>query len=108
MQDLPAALDEQAHSGACAALGDACASLGFAAALDHCSRQSSTSEQFMRHFHQWFDGFRTLKLIHTLSRGDFPRQSLRQLGTSQPLLWPAVGTDIDRQLAHIRQHWLWR
>lgn len=39
--------------------------LGLEKALAHCERQSNSVAQFQKQFHTWFDGFRTLKFIHT-------------------------------------------
>ena len=63
---------------------------GITAALAHCQRQSTTSEQFQRQFHQWFDAFRTLKFIHALRDACWPQQSLAQLDALQPRLLPSI------------------
>ncbi|MGB1139653.1 MAG: hypothetical protein ACPG1A_02070 [Halioglobus sp.] len=54
-------------------------------ALAHCRRQSNDKEQFARQFHQWFDGFRTLKFIHALTARAMPKVSLSQLQGSSPV-----------------------
>jgi len=66
------------------------AGLGIEAALAHCQRQSTSSDQFQRQFHQWFDAFRTLKFIHAIRAGGWPDQSLTQLDALQPQLWPTA------------------
>jgi hypothetical protein len=38
--------------------------LGIAPALQHCHKHSRDLAGWSKHFHQWFDGFRTLKFIH--------------------------------------------
>ena len=83
--------------------------MGFEAALAHCQRQSRNSEQFMRHFHQWFDGFRTLKLIHAISDAGYSRQSLSELANLSTLLWPgnSHAQEPSEQLQAIYQHWGW-
>jgi hypothetical protein len=97
----------------------ALATLGIAAALAHCRRQSSTDAQFQRHFHQWFDGFRTLKFIHALRDAGWSSCSLRELEGLAPQLWPqpeshtkslaAEGPHEVEKLRHrIRQHWGWQ
>jgi len=54
--------------------------MGFEKAIGHCRRQGGKDAvQFLRHFHQWFDGFRTLKFIHTLTNSLWPKVSLREL-----------------------------
>ncbi|PIE40702.1 MAG: hypothetical protein CSA49_07195 [Gammaproteobacteria bacterium] len=40
--------------------------LGLNKALLHAKKQSKSTAQFSQHLWQWFDGFRTLKLIHWL------------------------------------------
>lgn len=85
--------------------------LGIAAALKHCQQQSRSNAQFQRHFHQWFDGFRTLKFIHALRDNSLPVLSLQELQSVEPQLWPAaVGDPYDPQqlLQGIRGHWHWQ
>lgn len=87
--------------------------LGIASALDHCQRQATTPEQFERQFHQWFDGFRTLKFIHALRDTGLPLCSLADLGDLAPQLWPGekstTGAHDTRQLQQaILQHWGWQ
>lgn len=80
-------------------------------ALDHCHRQSTTAEQFLRQFHQWFDGFRTLKFIHAIREAGWPNQSLTTLKHLEPNLWPiqsiehASVTDIRQAVNH---YWGWK
>ena len=80
--------------------------LGIAAALAHCRRQSSTAAQSQRHFHQWFDAFRTLKLMHALRDAGWPQLSLHQLDALQPAIWRNV-TD-TQNIASLRTEILWR
>ena len=84
--------------------------LGAAAALRHCRRQGKTREQFTRHFHQWFDGFRTLKFIHALRDAGWPQQSLRALHGLGPDLWPPATAPCEIEpLRHAcLRHWGWR
>ncbi len=72
-QGLAASLAEQAQL--------ALAALGIEPALAHCQRQTASSDQFQRQFHQWFDAFRTLKFIHAIRDAGWPQQSLTQLET---------------------------
>ena len=58
---------------------DVLATMKVGNALAHCHRQSRDIAQFTRQFHQWFDGFRTLKFIHALSAGVAPRVSITEL-----------------------------
>ena len=100
-------LDESVAAQARLAL----AAQGIQAALAHCQRQSAHSAQFQRQFHQWFDGFRTLKFIHALRDAGWPQQSLAQLDALQPALWPLTTTPphaIDKLRAACARHWGWR
>lgn len=87
--------------------------MGLPLALEHCARQSKSLEQYMRQFHQWFDGFKTLKFIHGLRDRGWPKQSLQQLQLIRPELWPtrehsgSSSTDQDTLRAVARAHWSW-
>ena len=85
--------------------------MGLNSALAHCRRQGKDHAQRMRHFHQWFDGFRTLKFIHALSNREWSRLSLTQLVGTDPQLWPSEksnGTNIETMRCAIRDHWQWQ
>ncbi|MFL0804659.1 MAG: hypothetical protein K6L81_13140 [Agarilytica sp.] len=43
-------------------------SLKFEEFVNHASHQCRTNAAFIEHFHNWFDGFKTLKFIHYLQR----------------------------------------
>ncbi len=47
-------------------LGVALKEMGFPEALDTCIRETTSPDRARRRLHQWFDAFRTLKLIHRL------------------------------------------
>ena len=82
--------------------------LGLAGAIDHCRRQSSDAKGFMKHFHQWFDGFRTLKLIHGLRDAGWQDVSLAELSAMENQ-WP-VALNADDPLAcrqALLQKWHW-
>jgi hypothetical protein len=83
--------------------------LGLKQALLHCRRQGKTSEQFLRQFHQWFDAFRTLKFIHGLRDMGWPAQTLSQLQTITPRLWPACDNTQEPEAlqAAVMRHWGW-
>ena len=49
-------------------LHDELAELGYLSAVRHAEKVSRDSLTMSRHLHTWFDGFRTLKLIHRLTR----------------------------------------
>jgi hypothetical protein len=85
--------------------------LGITAALEHCRRQSKSSAQFQRHFHQWFDGFRTLKFIHALRDASLPQCSLVALEALAPQLWPVAPDKphtIEPLRTAVRRHWRWQ
>ncbi len=63
--------------------------LGIRSGLAHCERQSGSSAQFQRQFHQWFDAFRTLKFIHLMRDAGWEKQSLTQLDSLRPNFWPS-------------------
>ncbi|MEZ5501538.1 MAG: hypothetical protein R3E50_02360 [Halioglobus sp.] len=85
--------------------------MGLHAALAHCARQSRSNAQFLRQFHQWFDAFRTLKLIHALRDGGWPQQSLTQLVRLSPQLWPGPMQSpqaVEELRMHLADHWGWQ
>jgi len=49
---------------------------GFAEVWPRFRAQHRDTAQLIRHFHGWFDGFRTLKLIHYLRDHGYPEQDL--------------------------------
>lgn len=81
--------------------------MGAAQALAHCRRQGRTQASFTRHFHQWFDGSRTLKFMHALRDGALPAVSLAALAGLRPNLWPDGG-DVEALRAALRARWGWR
>lgn len=84
--------------------------MGLAKALEHCRKHGKSEEQFLRHFHQWFDGFRTLKFIHGLRDVAWPMQCLPGLFNLQPTLFPAgidASMDVEAVRTAIRVQWQW-
>ena len=76
----------------------------------HCRKQGKSEEQFLRQFHQWFDGFKTLKFIHAIRDRVFPMQTLSGALKLQPELLPAGANnarDAETVCVAIRQqlHW---
>lgn len=63
-------------------------SLGIEKALAHCTRHSKDFEGWRRHFHQWFDGFRTLKFIHGLRDAGLADMDLAASRAHPDTLWP--------------------
>jgi hypothetical protein len=70
--------------GAIAVLKD----LGIEKALAHCSRHGRDFEGWRKHFHQWFDGFRTLKFIHGLRDAGLADMDLVASRAHPDSLWP--------------------
>ncbi|MEM8560883.1 MAG: hypothetical protein AAGF57_01545 [Pseudomonadota bacterium] len=93
-------------SGAVCRLSD---NIGLPAALDHCRRQSTSATQYLRQFHQWFDGFRTLKFIHGIRDAGWPMQSYNQLQRLNPVYLPGsvCWQNVESQLQAIRRYWAW-
>lgn len=82
--------------------------MGLAAALDHCRRHGRSPGQFLRQFHQWFDGFRTLKFIHAVRDAGWSPCSLGGLERRKPALWPICDSDEPAQLRHeVARRWGW-
>jgi hypothetical protein len=63
--------------------------LGIEKALAHCSSHSKDFEGWRKHFHQWFDGFRTLKFIHGLRAAGLADMDLAASRAHPDSLWPA-------------------
>jgi hypothetical protein len=85
--------------------------LGLAGAIDHCRRQSKDEAGFTRHFHQWFDGFRTLKFIHGLRDAGWQDMNLAELSVSENQWnqWP-IAVNADSPLAcreALLKKWNW-
>lgn len=76
---------------------------GFAEAWDNMKRNCRDGSQLMTAFHGWFDGFRTMRLIHELSNRAYPRIAPEPAVT--PLLEQAglaTPDSISRQLQLVR------
>jgi len=74
--------------------------LGIEKCLRHCQQQSRSQATFMRHFCQWFDGFRTLKFIHGLRESGWQDLTLRESLEHPHSIWPLAhaGTRDPQQL----------
>lgn len=84
-------------------------SLGLEQALQHCRQHGKTAERFLRHFHQWFDAFRTLKFVHGIRDAGWPAQNLSQLPELIPKLWPVGDAVLEPEALQtaVMQHWGW-
>lgn len=106
-EDLPSRLQEQGlHPELSRQCGMTLESMGWAAAVEHCERQGKNHSSFLRHFHQWFDAFRSLKFIHALRDTGLPQQTLAALDSLDPMLWPERG-DFATPAEAVRAHWHW-
>jgi len=61
------------------------AELGYLSAVRHAEKISRDSSTMSRHLHTWFDGFRTLKLIHRLTRF-LPKMALLDAVAAAPFV----------------------
>ncbi len=85
-------------------LADYLEEVRFPVTWDGLRRTHRTPERLLRAFHGWFDGLRTMKLVHHLSAREFPRcghaealpELLRMAGVT-----PAA--DPEEQLALLRK-----
>jgi len=70
--------------------------MGLSKAIEHCRKQGKSEVQFLRHFHQWFDGFRTLKFIHAVRDAGWPMVSLAESINLQPMVFPnTISADMN-------------
>ena len=53
--------------------------LQFDTGLSHARRHSKTRQAFLRHIHQWFDGFRTLRFVHMMRDAACPSVNVSQI-----------------------------
>ena len=109
LQDLPELLYSQHMDPV---LAEACRAaldkLGMESAIEHCRRQGKSPQQFMRQFHQWFDGFKTLKFIHAIRELGWPDCSLAGLDLLHPKLWPTPdNTDVEKLRRAVCQYRRW-
>jgi hypothetical protein len=85
---------------------------GFPAAWDQLRKNHRDPQRLWRHFHAWFDAFRTLKLIHHLRDHGYPQTDLSgafpalfaDLGLTPP---QGLGNDLEGQrllLHFLRQY----
>ena len=52
--------------------------------ITHCKKQNKSAQQTIQHFHQWFDGFKTLKYLHALEKNNYPPIAVSQIFNSHP------------------------
>ncbi|MEP1596654.1 MAG: hypothetical protein ABJK20_18895 [Halieaceae bacterium] len=83
--------------------------MGVEKALQHCRIQAGDAASFSKHFHQWFDGFRTLKFIHGLRDSGYKDLNLAELARRHPDFWPGgvKAEDLAQCRAAILNNWQW-
>ena len=85
----------RAHAGVDAErLHDEMAQLGYLSAVRHAEKISKDASTMSRHLHTWFDAFRTLKLIHRLTRL-FPKVPLVDAVAAAPFVSGATAPPND-------------
>ncbi len=62
--------------------------LGVETGIQHAFSHSKTLQGFLKHMHDWFDAFRTLKLLHGLRDGYYPSVNIGQLRSLEPGFLP--------------------
>lgn len=80
--------------------------MGLEDAVEHCRRHSSGQQQFSRHFHQWFDAFRTLKLVHGIRSAGWPDVDLQSILARSTGLWPSAD-NVEELRDAVRTRWKW-
>ncbi|MDX1696362.1 MAG: hypothetical protein R3208_21530 [Ketobacteraceae bacterium] len=81
-------------------LAEGLQALGLARAITHCQRQASGGAQAAHYLWQWFDGFRTLKLIHWLRERGYPSMSYRswcEMLRNNRIEWIPCQKDVARE-----------
>lgn len=62
------------------------------AGINHAITHSKALEGFLKHMHDWFDGFRTLKLVHHLRDTYCPSINIAELQALSPEFLPRLPT----------------
>jgi hypothetical protein len=85
-------------------LGEYLDSIGFASVWDKLRKNFPDQSKRMAGFHGWFDGLKTMKLVHHLSAGPLPRSEPENV-VSGVLEWAGLEPlqGIDRQLTLLRE-----
>ncbi len=76
-------------------LEDALRRLGAFAAIRDAAGKSKNPETLLRHMNTWFDGFRTLKLIHALRDGGLPSLPYSEALAEAPFTGLSSSTEED-------------
>jgi hypothetical protein len=69
----------------------------FAAVRDAIDKSSGDPATMLRHFHAWFDSFRTRKLVHALRDGGLPSPGYREALAEAPFTGLAASTDDETE-----------
>jgi hypothetical protein len=70
----------------------------FAAVREAIDKSSGDPETMLRHFHAWFDAFRTRKLVHALRDGGLPSLGYHEALAEAPFTGLSASTDDDSEL----------
>ena len=82
--------------------------VGVNGANAHAQRQGKDAAARLRHLHTWFDGFRTLKFVHTVRDLGYADTDFQTTLNTEPL-WP-IGPVADpyEMREALLQHWDWK
>jgi hypothetical protein len=69
----------------------------FEAVREAIEKSSGDPETMLRHFHAWFDAFRTRKLVHALRDGGLPSPGYREALAEAPFTGLAASTEDDTE-----------
>ncbi len=70
----------------------------FPAMREAIARSSGDPKTILRHFHTWFDAFRTLKLVHALRDGGLPSPGYREALAEAPFTGLSGSTQDDPEV----------
>ncbi|MDC0598724.1 hypothetical protein OAP18_02655 [Gammaproteobacteria bacterium] len=71
-------------------------SVNLGSALTHAVQHSKSSDTFLRHLHNWFDAFKTLKFIHYLRQEAYPSINAKNLITECTFLSSKLHNQFSR------------
>ncbi|MGI9284688.1 MAG: hypothetical protein ACR2P1_04815 [Pseudomonadales bacterium] len=85
-------------------------SLDIESGIQHAITHSKTLEGFLKHMHDWFDAFRTLKLIHGLRDAYYPSINIMELRELDPEYIPdlPIRDESSEEFRDHRQQGSWR
>jgi hypothetical protein len=69
----------------------------FEAVREAIDKSSGDPETMLRHFHAWFDAFRTRKLVHALRDGGLPSPGYHEALAEAPFTGLSASTEADTE-----------